>query len=401
MNRLKSPLRRALAVAAGATIGLTGAVALATPASAHYTDPVGSAVCDTTTGEWVVTWSVSSNWHFDSTHFRLKAVLHTPLRSPVAGIERTPIRDGYPYPVDEPIVGEQRVPGNAERASLAVMGSWNDGYAEDEFRTSKIRFLGECAIETPDPTPSPTVDPSPDPTPEPSPTVDPTPEPTQSPEPEPIVSPAASFLSDCDGFVWVTLSNGEDATEPVEMTVVADDFSETHTIEPGASKDDVVVPGDAGPITVYVGEEPIGEPYTWEEPENCVEPGEPEGGYESTCDELVIGFANPEDGEAFTVMLTPNSGEAQTVTVEPGATEIISFPGEEGLEVHVLSEELEIDETIVWEMPEDCEGGEGGGGGLPVTGAAAGGIAAGALVLLAVGIGLFLMARRRRITFTA
>jgi LPXTG-motif cell wall-anchored protein len=46
--------------------------------------------------------------------------------------------------------------------------------------------------------------------------------------------------------------------------------------------------------------------------------------------------------------------------------------------------------------------GEGGGGGtLPKTGVAVGGIAAGAGVLLALGAGLFMMARRRRVKFTA
>jgi hypothetical protein len=42
-----------------------------------------------------------------------------------------------------------------------------------------------------------------------------------------------------------------------------------------------------------------------------------------------------------------------------------------------------------------------GGSGLPVTGAAAGGIAGGAAVLLAVGAVLFVMARRRKVKFTA
>jgi LPXTG-motif cell wall-anchored protein len=45
--------------------------------------------------------------------------------------------------------------------------------------------------------------------------------------------------------------------------------------------------------------------------------------------------------------------------------------------------------------------GGGGGGDLPVTGAAVGGIVGAAAVLLAIGAGLFLLARRRRINFTA
>lgn len=42
----------------------------------------------------------------------------------------------------------------------------------------------------------------------------------------------------------------------------------------------------------------------------------------------------------------------------------------------------------------------GVGGGLPVTGAGAGGVAGAAAVLLAIGAALFLVARRRRVTFT-
>ena len=56
--------------------------------------------------------------------------------------------------------------------------------------------------------------------------------------------------------------------------------------------------------------------------------------------------------------------------------------------------------TIEYEQPEDCDN-SGGGGGLPLTGAAAGSIAGGAGAMLAIGAVLFLMARRRKVKFTA
>ena len=58
-------------------------------------------------------------------------------------------------------------------------------------------------------------------------------------------------------------------------------------------------------------------------------------------------------------------------------------------------------ETIAYEQPADCDTEGSGGGTLPVTGAAAGGIAGGAGLLLALGGVLFFMARRRKVKFTA
>lgn len=88
-----------------------------------------------------------------------------------------------------------------------------------------------------------------------------------------------------------------------------------------------------------------------------------------------------------------------------------AFEAFDGLEVAVgLSLDGEPtdgeDDVVVWERPEDCEdgGGQGGGdddSGLPVTGASTGLIAGGALALLALGGGLYLVARHRRVTFTA
>ena len=61
--------------------------------------------------------------------------------------------------------------------------------------------------------------------------------------------------------------------------------------------------------------------------------------------------------------------------------------------------------TWVFEVPEiECEEpgeDEGEGGELPVTGTTATLIAGGAVLLMALGTGAYLIARRRRVTFTA
>src|SRR3954471_22963490 len=60
VNLFKSKLRRSTAVVAGAFLGLVGVVAFAAPASAHHSIVSGTPRCDSTTGEWVVTWAVDT-----------------------------------------------------------------------------------------------------------------------------------------------------------------------------------------------------------------------------------------------------------------------------------------------------------------------------------------------------
>lgn len=328
MNRLKSPLRRALAVAAGATIGLVGAVALTTPASAHHPIPVGLPVCVTADGDWKVVWKV---WNSERD---LAATLTAVSTDPAEGELTGEIVVGAELPTGrDGIRGEQTLPAEVSKVTLTVTAEWiRTKFKKTEIVTQTVtsnevkkprRPLDQCA--EPEPTPEPTPEPSPssEPSPEPteSPTAPATPEPTDSATPEP--------------------------TEP-----------------------------------------PV------------VEPSEPEGVVEYTCDQLIFTINNPEDGETVTVDFVPNEGDTLTVTVGPGESGVAEFDAFEGLEVTPVIEGFEDAEAFAWELPEDCEGGEGGGE-LPVTGAAAGGIAAGAVALLAIGGVLFYLARRRRVTFTA
>ncbi|MGW5557993.1 LPXTG cell wall anchor domain-containing protein [Micromonospora sp. NPDC003944] len=127
-------------------------------------------------------------------------------------------------------------------------------------------------------------------------------------------------------------------------------------------------------------------------------PAEPVGSVESTCDKLTFTIENPADGETVTLTLTPNKGEAKTLVVKPGETGSVSFDAFKGLVVTPAAEGLDDTTPIAWEQPADCDKDEPA---LPLTGAATGGIIVGAVALLAAGAALFVVARRRRVRFTA
>ncbi|MBQ0900675.1 cell wall anchor protein [Micromonospora sp. U21] len=119
------------------------------------------------------------------------------------------------------------------------------------------------------------------------------------------------------------------------------------------------------------------------------------------CDALVISADNPADGVAATIVLTTEKGVSKKLELTPGKKTEVSFDAYEGLTVtpSIDGEEADPADAVKWAKPADC--GEGEGGGLPLTGANTTMIAGGAVVLLAAGAGLFMMARRRRLRFTA
>lgn len=376
MIRPKLSLRRPLAVLGAVFLGLTAAVAVATPASAHHSEIRGNFNCDRATGEYVGSWKVKGvapapKYRFTNVRSK-RHVGNTATDVPLSIIKVTNGKD-FPFTSNKRVEEKLRVPGDTTKLSLKVKAEWDNGYKEDRPRQKSIELSGNCEQkETPPPA---------------------------------TAKPTASVEADCDGNVIVKLENSTEATAEARFTVTGEDgFKKRIKVKPGKT-DEVSVPAkNAGKITVTEKgeEEPLFDG-TPDAPENCVEPGDWTGSYLSTCDELIFEIVNPEDGETVTVTFTPNKGEAQTLTVEPGKTETVKFPAEEGLTVTPSAEGRDETEPIAWEKPEECDQGGGGGGGddLPVTGAAAGAIAAGAGVLLAVGGVLFFLARRRRVTFTA
>ncbi|MGI5522913.1 LPXTG cell wall anchor domain-containing protein [Micromonospora sp. CA-259024] len=380
MNPPKSPFRRLAAIAAGALIGIAGVVTFAAPASAHHSEIKVVADCDTATGEWVVNWTVNSyapggvnNYKFSEVSAKTY-VGEVASDATIVGIAVTE-GDTYPHAVSEAVKATQRLDAKTTKASLSVRAMWDNKFEDDQLRSKSIEFSGTCAKEQP-PVPA-------------------TPKPT------------ANVSSDCDGDVVVKLENAEDATAPAKFTITGSDgFTERATVKVGKNESVKVPAKNAATIKVVADglDKPLfdGVPAA---AENCVEPGEPAGSYKSTCTELIFDIANPADGKPVTITFTPNKGKAQTLTVEPGKSGTVTFPAQEGLTVTPAAEGLDDSSPIAWEKPANCTPGQGGGDKdeptLPLTGAATGGIIAGAVVLLAAGAALFVVARRRRVRFTA
>ena len=89
-------------------------------------------------------------------------------------------------------------------------------------------------------------------------------------------------------------------------------------------------------------------------------------------------------------MIKPGEKKSEKFSAVPGFTVTVTPTGFDG----------HGPETIAYQKPADCDT-SGSGGGLPVTGAAAGTIAGGAGLLLALGAVMFVVSRRRKVKFTA
>ncbi|MFC4021339.1 cell wall anchor protein [Micromonospora sp. GCM10011542] len=214
-------------------------------------------------------------------------------------------------------------------------------------------------------------------------------------------TPEVIAESDCDGTVELTLVNRNgNAAATFEVTgsggftkSVEVPMRKLETLKLTAEQAKEISVSAKGMETFTGG---------WEQPEDCQEPA---GTYDSTCDQMIFKVVNPEDGISLTSTFTPSTGAAKTVTIAPGKTETIAFAASKGFSVTVTGD-LDSGGALAWEQPEGCDKGGAGGGNedeptLPLTGAAAGGIAAGAVALLALGAVLFVIARRRRVRFTA
>ncbi|QSB13566.1 hypothetical protein JQS43_18510 [Natronosporangium hydrolyticum] len=138
--------------------------------------------------------------------------------------------------------------------------------------------------------------------------------------------------------------------------------------------------------------------------DNGDDPGEVEVPVDtvSQCDSLAVTVTNPFPHDSLEATFTSENG-TETLTIEVGQSATASFEAGTTVTLTVGDESQEI----AWQDPGDCDGDQGDDGGaggedeLPITGSTTALIAGGAVLLLTLGATLFLLARRRRLTFTA
>ncbi|MGW5580267.1 LPXTG cell wall anchor domain-containing protein [Micromonospora chokoriensis] len=337
MNPPKSPLRRIAAIAAGALIGLTGVATVASPALAHHTTISGTACKTDTKGVYRVEWTVV-NSERDLAGKITK--VWTPSGTAVVGI---PAGRDLPKPSEGKVFGVQYTTKGAA-LDLKITAEWTrNGKLHTNTASGTAVVRKNCAPTPPTATPTPTT-------------------------PTPPVTPSATPSSPAP-------------TTPAPTTPAP------------------TTPVPTSPVPTPQPSEPTG-PLVPEEPNAPV--------FEIVfdCKALVVTADNPADGVTETVMLTSEKNVVKKLELVPGKKTEVSFEAYEGLTVtpSVDGEEADPAEAVKWVQPADCAPGQGGGKdepALPLTGAATGGIIAGAAVLLAAGAGLFVMARRRRVRFTA
>jgi LPXTG-motif cell wall-anchored protein len=254
------------------------------------------------------------------------------------------IKAGAAVPEQGALTEVLLLPADARTAGLRVRTSWPDG--EEDTGEQILTLEGECR------------------------------------EAEQAI---VRFDPRCDGTVIVSPVNT--TREDVTFRIEARGFDETVTVPAGETVEPIVVPPNAGTITATRDDGTV-EEFFYVEPKGC----QPHVEVRSTCTALIFTITDP--GEEWTATFTPSVGAPQRVTVANGETATVTFPGAQGQTVFFTTP-TGTSREFLWEEPADC------GASLPVTGAAAGLLAAGAGGLLAAGAGLVLLARRRRVRFIA
>lgn len=378
--------RRLLAAATGMLLGLTGAVALSAPAQARVSP--GSAVvtldCDATTVEITNGLVTNRSWR-------------------VNGDQQTLHRGGQ---------ASWKLEADAEVAiEYRQLGRWNtlsdnriteidnrDDCGSDEGDKKRKRWFGKV--------PRPSVT-----------------QPTCEDDAGYLHIPAKPRW----GKALVTYKvNGDQVERGATITVepgtyeIAAYFGGSKFTKPIKTWTKTIVgveDCDAGEEDPPGEEEPPGE----DGPPQDETPIEELGGYHFDCHVLTLHLVNIFDTEV-TFVATPNDGtDPVSVTLAPGEeADDIEFAASAGLVVTIsiggsevaVSVDSEEEGLPYAEITEQewhalgCDAGDQpgedngeGGGELPVTGGPVALVSAAALVLLGLGVGLFMVARRRRIRF--
>jgi hypothetical protein len=184
VNLLKTPFRRTTAVLAGAFIGLAGAAALATPASAHTATAYGTASCaDQKTGTWKVDWTVRNGWNLGA---QITGINAAPQKGSVTG--KIADQANWLAAGTGTATGVQTLSKQDGSARITVRLTWTDKRTS-EAQSRPVTAPRNCGkdhkppTKTPCPTPSASTSPTPKPTPSTSTSATPTPSTTVSPTP--------------------------------------------------------------------------------------------------------------------------------------------------------------------------------------------------------------------------
>jgi LPXTG-motif cell wall-anchored protein len=268
---LKSPLHRTAVLAAGAILGLSGAFALTGPASAHHNEVSGKAVCDTKTGDWVVSWAVNAISGGHASNYKFTNVALTPAGTKIDNAEIAATQgDAYPLTDGKELTGKQIVPGKESSASLTVAAEWNNRQVAG--KTGTVTFEGECKKTPTDEPSTPTDEPS-TPTDEPS---TPTEEPSTPPEvpsdlpgePEPI------FEATCDTMT-IGLDNPDNGVKFTLKFKTSKGEERTLVINPGEKKSETFSATEGFSIKLTFSATVEGETFSetttinYEQPEDC------------------------------------------------------------------------------------------------------------------------------------
>lgn len=214
----------------------------------------------------------------------------------------------------------------------------------------------------------------------------------------PILSDV-EFKNDCDG-TWVTLKSGT-FLEEYEWTVwqPSGEFALIRDLDAGETET-VFVPKVVADIRVDFAGSPGTWPrdHTWQEPKACDKLKEPEV-TPPTCEDS--GSITIPDKRRVTYKIDGELAEAGEHTLEPGEYEVTAKTTKHGKKFTrtwlIKLDEPECPPEEEEEEPENGEGGEK----LPETGSQVALFAGGALLLLTLGGAMYVVARRRQISFTA
>jgi LPXTG-motif cell wall-anchored protein len=153
LRRFALSPRRTLGLLAAMAIGLFGAFLLTSPASAHTAAVKGTAACESATGTWTVTWTVSNDYNLVATLSDVKA---GPDGSTLTGLASTipaAAKGGHTT-----ITGTETVKAPATVATLSAHVVWSDNYTQDV--KGSVELTGPCT-ESPSPSASPSAPASP------------------------------------------------------------------------------------------------------------------------------------------------------------------------------------------------------------------------------------------------